>query len=189
MRWQQLFADLEGQFHEAHTAGERAETASRIRAEVGAVRLDQRLRGALGSSLWARCRGAGTIAGVLVDVGPDWLLLEQELRREVLVAAAVLTSVSGLNRRTAAQVDPGPVRGRLDLRWVLRQLARDRSPVQVVLDDGAVLTGTVDRVGADFVELAEHSTDQPRRAAAVHGVQAVLIGAIAVVRRLTPGSD
>ena len=189
MRWQQLFADLEAQFDEAETAGVRAETASRIRAEVGAVRLDQRLRGAMGCSLSARCRGAGTVAGVLVDVGPDWLLLEQDLRREVLVAAAALTSVSGLTSRTAAPVDPGPVRGRLDLRWALRQLARDRSPVQVVLDDGAVLTGTVDRVGADFVELAEHSTDQPRRTEAVRGVQAVVMGAIAVVHRLAPGFD
>ncbi len=139
MRWQQLFADLQAQFEEADASSERAETASRTRAEVGGLRLDDRLRGALGNRLSAHCRGAGTVAGVLVDVGPDWLLLEQDPHREVLVAAAVVSSVSGLGMRTAVQVDPGPVRGRLDLRWALRQLARDRSPVQIVLDDGATV--------------------------------------------------
>ncbi|UOY01264.1 hypothetical protein [Blastococcus sp. PRF04-17] len=64
---------------------------------------------------------------------------------------------------------------------------RDRSPVQVVLDDGVVLAGTFDRVGADYVELAEHPTDQPRRAEAVQGVRAVLLDAVALVRTAPPG--
>jgi hypothetical protein len=40
----------------------------------------------------------------------------------------------------------------------------------------------VDRVGADFVELARHELDEPRRAPAVREVQAVAVAAIAVVR-------
>jgi hypothetical protein len=81
------------------------------------------------------------------------------------------------------------VRARLDLRRALRGLARDRSVVQVVLDDGAVYVGTVDGVGADHVELAEHAADQPRRAAAVRGVRAIALPAVAVVRTLVPGLD
>ena len=65
--------------------------------------------------------------------------------------------------------------------------ARDRSAVQIVLDDGSVLGGTLDRVGADYVELAEHPADLPRRAEAVQGVRGVVIAGIAVVRTLTPG--
>jgi hypothetical protein len=97
--------------------------------------------------------------------------------------------VSGLGRRTAVPEPAGLVRGRLDLRRALRGLARDRSAVQIVLDDGGVLSGTLDRVGADYVELAEHPADLPRRSEAVQGVRAVVIGGIAVVRTVTSGLD
>jgi hypothetical protein len=189
MRWQQLFADLQAQFEAEEAAVERAESASRVRAEVGAVGIADRLRGALGLPVALGCGRAGTVAGVLVEVGPDWLLVEHDGARSCLVALSAVRSVAGLGRRTAAAELPGPVRGRLDLRRALRGLARDRSVVQVVLDDGSVLGGTLDRVGADYVELAEHPADLPRRAEAVQGVRAVLIGGIAVVRTVTAGLD
>jgi len=187
MRWQQLFAELQAQFEAEEEAVERAESASRTRAEVGALGITDRLRGALELPLTLDCGAAGTVAGVLVDVGPDWLLVEDDGARSCLVALAAVRSVAGLGRRTAPAQPAGPVRGRLDLRRALRGLARDRSAVQVVLDDGGVLGGTLDRVGADYVELAEHPTDLPRRAEAVQGVRAVVIGRIAVVRTLNPG--
>ena len=105
------------------------------------------------------------------------------------MATSTVRTVAGLGRATAPAEDPGRVRARLDLRRALRGLARDRSVVQVVLDDGAVYVGTVDGVGADHVELAEHAADQPRRAAAVRGVRAIALPAVAVVRTLTPGLD
>jgi hypothetical protein len=189
MRWQQLFADLQAQFEAEESAVERAESASRARAEVGAVGIADRLRGAVGLPLTLGCGHAGTVAGVLVDLGPDWLLVEADGARACLVALSAVRSVAGLGRRTAAAEPLGTVRGRLDLRRALRGLARDRSAVQVVLDDGSVLSGTLDRVGADYVELAEHPTDLPRRAEAVQGVRAVLIGGIAAVRTVTAALD
>jgi hypothetical protein len=189
MRWQQLFADLQAQFEAEEAALERAESASRTRAEMGAVGLADRLRGALGLPLTLACGGAGTVSGVLVEVGPDWLLVEDDGARACLVALGAVRSVAGLGRRTAAAEPAGPVRGRLDLRRALRGLTRDRSAVQIVLDDGNVLGGTLDRVGADYVELAEHHADLPRRAEAVQGVRAVVIGRIALVRTVTPGLD
>ncbi|WP_448627052.1 hypothetical protein [Geodermatophilus sp. URMC 64] len=189
MRWQQLFADLRAQFDEAEAAADRAESASRARAEVGAIRLADRLRGALGRPVTVRCRGAGRLSGVLADVGADWLLLEEEAGREALVATVAVLAVGGLGRETAVPPEGGVVRASLDLRRTVRALARDRSAVQVVLEDGGVLTGTVDRVGADFLELAGHAIDQPRRAGAVRGVQAVVLAAVAVIRTAPPGLD
>ncbi|MGY1807302.1 hypothetical protein ACI8AF_08015 [Blastococcus sp. SYSU D00669] len=182
MRWQQLFADLQAQFDEAEADAERAEHASRTRAEVGALRLTDRLRGALGARVSLRCRGAGQVSGELADVGVDWVLVEEGAGREALVASAAVVAVSGLGRQTAVPAEDGVVRGRLDLRWAVRALARDRSAVQLLLHDGAVLTGTVDRVGADFVELAEHDLGTQRRPGAVRGVVAVALDAVAVVR-------
>jgi hypothetical protein len=187
VRWQRLFADLQAQFEQEEASAERAESASRARAEIGGIRLADRLRGAAGARVTLNVRGAGQVGGVLTDVGADWVLLSDDLGREVLVASAAVRAVSGLGRRTAPPVEPGAVRARLDLRRALRGLTRDRAAVQVVLDDGAVLTGTPDRVGADYVELAEHAADASRRAEAVQGVRAVVIGAIAVVRTVVPG--
>jgi hypothetical protein len=186
VRWQQLFADLEARFEAEQDAAERAETSSRARHELGSLRFVDRLGGAVGSPVVLLCRGAGQVSGTLTEVGSDWLLLD-DLGRELLVATAAVRAVSGLGRRTAAAEDPGPVTARLDLRRALRGLARDRAPVHVVLDEGTSLHGTIDRVGADYVELAEHPADSYRRAGAVQGVRTVLIDAVVVVRTAQPG--
>jgi hypothetical protein len=186
MRWQQLFDDLQSQFEAEEAAADRAEWASRTRSEVGAIHLAERLGGALGSFLSVDVRGAGRVEGVLVDRGADWLLLADHRGRDQLVSLTAVRSVTGLGRRTAPAEPAGGVRARLDLRWALRGLARDRAPVQVVLDDGGTVSGTLDRVGADYVELAEHPVDAPRRSEVVQRVRAVVIGAVVMVRTGPP---
>ena len=183
MRWQKLFADLEAQFSAAAAAAELAESASRARAEGGSVQLVERLAGAVGQPVQLRCRGAGQVAGVLAEVGPDWVLLSAGEGRELLVVTASITLASGLVRRTLAAAEERP-RVRTDLRRALRGLVRDRSTVALSLADGGHLGGTLDRVGADFVEIAEHEVGEPRRAAAVRAVHAVPLGALAVVARV-----
>ena len=186
MRWEQLFADLEAQAAEHESGVEHAEQASRARAEHGRVLLADRLRGALGRELSLSCRGAGELGGRLLDVGVDWLLLTDAQGREVLVAAAAVCAVAGLGAGTAAGSPEGEVARRLDLRRALRGLARDRATVTCLLEDGGVLAGTVDRVGADFIELAEHPLDQARRRGAVSAVRAVPVRAVVAVRTSLP---
>lgn len=182
MRWEQLFADLEAQVAEQEALAERAEDGSRARAEHGRVRLADRLRGAHGQELTIGCTGAGQLSGRLTDVGADWLLLTDAQERQVLVALPAVCSVTGLAALTAPAVEEGSVARALDLRRALRGLARDRAGVQVLLADGTAPTGTIDRVGADFVELAEHPLDQPRRRGAVTGVRALPLPAVVAVR-------
>jgi hypothetical protein len=186
MRWEQLFADLESQVDEQEAAAEQAEESSRARAEYGRVRLSDRLGGALRQELSLSCRGAGELTGRLLDVGVDWLLMTDAQGREVVVATGAVSAVAGLGSVTAPASVEGAVARRLDLRRAMRGLARDRAAVTVLLEDGSVLSGTIDRVGADFMELAEHPLDQPRRRAAVTSVRAVRLPAVVAVRTSLP---
>jgi hypothetical protein len=61
-------------------------------------------------------------------------------------------------------------------------LARDRAGVSVVLRDASTLSGTLDRVGADHVDVAEHAPGEARRAAAVRQVRVVPLMALALLR-------
>lgn len=181
MRWSRLFADLESQV-EALVSGElTAEVAERTRAEVGGIDLADRLRAAQDHPIEVTCWGAGTVRGRLVGCGADWLLLAEAAGTEALVPAPALLGVGGLGRAVAPPA--GVVERRLGLRHALRGVAKDRSPVLVGLVDGSTLTGTLDRVGADFVDLAEHPPGEPRRATAVVRVVALPMRAIAVIRR------
>ena len=181
MRWQALFDDLEGQYAAARSAELAAEVAERTRREVGALRLVDRLRPAVGTTVQVHLPGAGLVRGRLEDCGTDWLLLREDGEREVLVALASVLGVLGLGAR-AAHPDDGPVAKRLDLRWALRGLARSRAAVALVLAGGEVVTGTLDRVGADHLDLAEHGLAEPRRAGAVRQVRLVPLSALVLVR-------
>lgn len=181
MRWEQLFADLGAQFAAEGDSADQAEAASRARAEVGRITLVDRLRGAVGHPVRLSCGGAGELTGRLVEVGVDWLLVVDDQQREQLVALRAVRMVSGLGRRTEVAAERGAVARAWDLRRSIRALARDRAALRCLLDDGTVLTGTVDRVGGDFFELAEHPIDEPRRRGSVRQVRAIALVAVAAL--------
>lgn len=180
-RWESLFAELEGEFAAAAITDRAAEVADRTRREHGQLRLVDRLRGALGHEIRVQVRGAGSVTGRLADVGADWLLVAEGYGREALVPFSMLLSVGGLGGRSAYPGSEGPVAARLDLRHALRGLVRDRRVVALCVE-GEVLTGTLDRVGADFVELAEHAAGEVRRPRAVYRVRLVPLTALCLVR-------
>ena len=181
MRWRRLFEDLEAQAEAAASAELEAEVAERSRREAALVHLRDRLAAAVGASVRLHLPGAGQVHGVLVDTGVDWLLLEERGSGEVLVPLAALLGVTGVGAMSAVP-DVSAVGGRLDLRWALRGLARSRTAVRLVLSDGSVVPGTLDRVGVDHVDLAEHASDELRRAAAVRQVRLVPLVALVAVR-------
>jgi hypothetical protein len=182
MRWEDLFADLEGQLAAEQAVALSAEVADRTRREQARIRLVDRLRAAEGAALVVEVQGAGQLAGRLSGLGADWLLLDDG-SRECLVPLTAVRSVVGLGRYAADPQAQGVVAARLGLDHALRAVARDRTHVQLVLRDGWALGGTVDRVLADHLDLAEHPADEPRRAEAVRGVRTVPLAMVALVRR------
>ncbi|MCU1594933.1 MAG: uncharacterized protein JWO12_2325 [Frankiales bacterium] len=182
MRWDELFADLEAQLEAAAAAELAGEVRDRTRREHSLLGLVDRLRASSGHTLAVLTQGAGTVHGRLLDVGSDWILLEETSRSELLLSTAQVLGISGVGVRSDVPGAEGEVARRLDLRWALRGLARSRIGVQVVLVDGSVLAGTIDRVGADHVDLAEHAAGEARRASAVRQVRVLPLPALTAVR-------
>ena len=182
MRWQRLFDDLEAQLEAADSAELAAEVADRTRREAALLTATDRLSAMRGRSVGLAVRGGVSVTGRVVDLAPEWLLLEEPPAREVLVPWAAVLSVAGVGGRAGPPGAAGEVARRLGLGSALRGLARDRTTLTVTLTDGSRLTGTIDRVGADYVELAEHLPTEARRPGAVSGVRLVPYGALAVLR-------
>lgn len=185
-RWQQLFEDLAAQQAALERRERAAEIAEHTRAERGTVELVHRLVAALGTDLRVRVRGVGWVSGALTDVGADWALLDPQLPgsagRELLVPLRGLLAVEGLTR--AADPLESAASRRLGLRHVLRAVSRDRARVRVHDLDGDHVTGTIDAVHADHLDLSRHADDEPRRSAAVRGRVSVPYGVLTMVRRL-----
>jgi hypothetical protein len=156
--------------------------ADRTRREAARLRLTDRLAPATGTSVGLVLAGAGRLSGRLAAVGPDWLLVRERAGREALVSLAAVLRVSGLGPAAREPGSEGRVAAKLDLRHALRGLARDRAGLQLVLVDGEVVAGTLDRVGADHCEVAAHAPGEPRRPAAVRSVDALPLTALALAR-------
>lgn len=164
VRWDALFADLEAQFETGQAAGLAAEVVDLTRAEVASIALADRLHAQVGRELtWWTVDGE-RLAGTLLEAGADWVLVGT-LRQERLLPLAAVAAVGGL-ARDAEPAPEGPVRRRLPLTVVLRRLARDREPVELAVRGGRQYRGTLERVGADHVDVAVRRPDEPVRDAA-----------------------
>lgn len=180
MRWERLFDDLEAQLAAEEARDLSSEVADRTRRERATVDVQSRLLRSVGrAGIGVRLAGH-VVEGTLVDVGPDWLL-ETRPDRPVLVSTAAVRAVTGL---VAGASTPTVVARRLALGAALRAVSRDRATVEVRDVDGRCVTGTIDVVGSDHLELSEHAADEPRRRENVVAHHLVPFGALAAVRRL-----
>lgn len=190
MHWDRLFEDLEDQLASEHDAARAALDTEAERLRISRIPLRARLltlsEGRQAITL--RTAGLDALVGIVHEVGADWLGLHQpEWNRLVLVPLAAVSSLSAasgvvlesLNEASA----PETLRARMSLGFVLRDLARKRMPVTVTTVSGDALHGTVDRAGADHLDLALHPLGEHRRAHAVTGIRMIpfhAVGAVAI---------
>ncbi|WP_145225946.1 hypothetical protein [Rudaeicoccus suwonensis] len=179
MRWQELFADLEAQLVAADRREQQLEVADRTRRERADVSWLDRAACTVGREVLV-VTPAGAVRGRLDDLGRDWLLVQEQGRHAAVIPVTAVTAVVGLQRRSD---DDRGLGRRFGLGVALRAIARDRAVVAVHDIAAGLATGTIDRVGADHLDLAEHPADAMRRAAAVTGHRVVPFTAIGIVRR------
>ncbi|QDO89224.1 hypothetical protein FNH13_13545 [Ornithinimicrobium ciconiae] len=185
MRWTELFDDLEAQLAAQEAAELLGEVAEHTRAATGQVLLRDRLLADLGRRIHLTLRGGEVLDGALSELARDWFVVQEQLPaqgREVLVVTASVVSVRGLSGRSD-QGRRSRVQRSLDLRHALRALSRDRAVVRVRDVEGGVTVGTIDRVGADHLDLSAHPDDLPRRSRDVHSVVTIPYAALACVTR------
>ena len=194
MRWDRFFEDLEDQLDSEWEAERAALDTEAERLRLSRVPLRDRL-----VALAADARAAAvklvvgtTLTGRLGRVGADWFAVASDGAPPTIVP---LWAVAGLAADPAAvlasvrDADAGPALARrMGLGFVLRDLVRRRIPVAVQVSGGRVLTGTVDRAGADHLDIALHEPGAPRRAENVTGYRIVPFAAIVWVR-LEAGAD
>lgn len=180
MRWERFFEDLEAEADGAVGVERHAEVADRASREVGRQHLTDRLRVAAGEEIAIRVNGAGYVRGTVVSTGSEWVLVD-EAGGQVLVPVRHVMTVGGLGPKAAVPGSEGKVGARLGIAYALRGLARERARVAMTLVDGGTLTGTIVRVGADFLDLAE--AYDTAESAGARTSTAIPLEAVALVRR------
>lgn len=162
MRWRRLFADIEAQLEEAERLELEDEITERIRSERQNINLVDRLRVAEGRPVEVRVVGAGVVRGSIRQVGADWFLLGGDAGAEYLVPMAATLAVTSTGVKAAVALGAEGLLWKMTLRYALSVISRDRSVVLVTLADGASVSGTIDAVGADFVDVTPREPGEAR---------------------------
>jgi len=202
MRWDNLFDDLESQLEHGLSAEEVDLQAEEERLRLGRLRLRDRLVAlhAVGSGELDYAVKIGVVSGEVIVVRPaafgrDWMSGEivgdpDERSRRHPQFILPLSSIGTLHlsreqlrlslAKQPAPVTP-PLAERLGLPFVLRDLCRRRTAVEVMLPSGS-LTGTIDRVGHDHLDIALHEPGSPRRESLLTGMRIVPFAQVMMVR-------
>ncbi|MGO4234867.1 hypothetical protein [Pseudarthrobacter sp. YAF2] len=188
MRWDALFNDIESQLAEADRLSLDAEINERTRAELVSLPLEDRLRGSLGCRIGVHLLCGESARGELTHAGADALVLDED-QHQVLVPYAAVARYVGLGRH--ARAETSVVRRSIGLAHSLRGLARDRTELTVTIAGAAGsirMAGVIDRVGRDFIDLAEVTPGEVRRMQGVSQVSAIPIAGLAMIRSRKTGS-
>lgn len=149
------------------------------RAARAEIPLLDRLRAA--ASVTIEVIDHGTVAGMVLDVGRDVVVVNATDG----TWAIHRTGIAAVIGASDAAAGPGGAAARLGLASIARAWARERGVVRVIRRGAVPLDGTIDRVGADHLDLAEHDPGTPRLGAQVRRSVAVPFDVISA-QRLRP---
>ncbi len=143
MRWDRLFADLEGQAADLELE-ERDALVSELRDGEWA---ETSWRDLVGGHVVLLVAGLGRVEGETRLVNEQVVHVSTERAEHVVAGAAVLEVMAGQHRASA----PTAVTSRLGWGHVLRAARDDGDRTILTRIDGTTVDGTVDVVGRDFV--------------------------------------
>lgn len=176
-RFDDLLAGIAAEAEAADAASLDADIAEMERASRAEARLLDRLRAQREVSL--ELAGAGVVAGIVAAVGRDVIVLAAH-DGDWAVSAQGITAIVNADAGAREALSASE---RLGLASVARAWARQRSVVRVLRHGAGPLDGTIDAVGADYLEIAEHDPGEPRRADAVRRQALVPLAAVIAIRR------
>ncbi|MET0724747.1 MAG: hypothetical protein ABWY36_00250 [Leifsonia sp.] len=197
MRFDDLFDDLEGQLEQELHAEEADLEVEEERLRLGRLGLRDRLvalcrERSSGAVTTLRLElGGGTVVVVRpTTFGRDWvagdLIDGSPWHPQCVVPLGAVASVVLDRGQVDPSLRPAPASAarlvdRIGLPYVLRDLGRRRSAVELVTVNGS-LHGTIDRVGRDHLDLAVHEAGTPRRERAVRQYRLVPFDQVRLVR-------
>jgi len=190
VRWERFFEDLEQQLDSEWEAERAALDTEAERLRLARLALRTRLHAlAADDAEVALDVGDGDLLrGRLTGVGADWVTLDLETpaRDAAVVPIAAVSSIDAahadLLRSARGTASVSLSAERMTFGFVLRDLVRRRVAVRVHTRSGRRYDGTIDRAGADHLDLALHEQTEPRRRAAVRGFRLVPFDAVTWVR-------
>lgn len=193
MRWDRFFADMEDQLASEWEAERAALESEAERLRLSRLALRERMETLLPADadpppVAIEVRDGTVIRAPLAGIGADWVLAAPWGSRAgaALVPLAAVVSLGMPHDVLLRSARPGgavssAVSRRATLGFALRDLVRRRSGVALHLVNGKELSGTIDRAGADHLDLAVHDPGGVRRTSDVTGYRLVPFDAIAWV--------
>lgn len=188
VRWEALFDDLEAQLDAEWAAERRRDAEEDERLRVARLTVRDRLAALCADAAEVTVHTlAGPRTGTVTLVAGDAVVItgaNDEVASVIpldAVAAVTLPAGPAAVRRSLLAVPDDTLTARIGFGYLMRQVARRRAVVRVHTLGGGIITGTIDRAGADHLDIADHDPDDARRDENVRAVRLVPIGHVVSV--------
>jgi hypothetical protein len=175
-----VFDELEAEFDAGLRREAEQEALAAVRAEIGTTVLWEQLARRIGGEATALA-GGRAFRGTAVASYPEFLVLRAGDGTEHLIRFGPAVSVALPAEPPDLRPAPAAATRRYQFALALRELARRREPVRVELVDGTSCDGTIEAVGSDYLEVAEHDLGEARRRTAVRARRFVGFAAVVAV--------